>query len=124
MQAGRPRQIHEGLIYRYRFDQRRQLEHQRAHLAPHAGIFPHIGTHYAGMRAKPPRLEHRHRRSYPVSSSNVAGRKDDAPLSPTHNYGLVGERRIVALLDGCVERIAIDMRDRQSVELCVAQEPR
>ena len=60
MQPRRAGKVHEGLVDRHRLDQRRELEHELAHLAPNARVFVHIGPHHRGLRAQPPGLEHGH----------------------------------------------------------------
>jgi hypothetical protein len=55
-----------------------------------------------------------------VSAGHVARRGDDATLSSPDDDRLVGNIGIVALLDGCIERIAVDVRDRQAVKLGMA----
>ncbi len=47
-------EIEERLVDRQRLDQRRQLQHQRAHLAADRGIFVHVGLDDHGVRAQPP----------------------------------------------------------------------
>ena len=42
MQARGSGQIHECLVDRHRLDQRRELEHEFAHLPSDAGIFLHV----------------------------------------------------------------------------------
>src|SRR6202023_1340638 len=104
--------------------QRRELEHELAHLASHARVFLHVRPNDAGMRAQPPRLEHGHRRSHAERARDVAGGEHDAALAAADDYGLVGERWIVALLDGGIKGVAIDVRDRECVEIAMAQPPR
>ncbi len=58
-------------------------------------------------------LEHRHRRAHAIGPRDVAGGRHHAALAAADNHRLVGEFRIVALLDGGVERVAVDMRQRQ-----------
>src|SRR5262249_21724880 len=55
---------------------------------------------------------------------DVAGGKHDTALASTHDHGLVGEREIVALLDGGIEGIAIDVGNGQRVDLGMAQQAR
>ena len=60
------------------------------------------------------RLEHRHRGVHAVGARDVAGGRDHAALAAADDQRLVGERRIVALLDRGVEGVAVDMRDRRA----------
>src|SRR5919197_1123194 len=50
-------------------------------------------------RAEGKRLEHRHRRAHPKGAGNIAGSRNHAALAAADDDGLVGEIRIVALLD-------------------------
>ncbi len=59
-----------------------------------------------------------------MDAGNVTGRGDDATLTAADDHGLVGELRIVALLDRGIEGIAVDMREGQPVEFGVPEEPR
>ena len=78
------------------------------------GIFLHVRPDDGGVRAQPPRLEHRHRRAHAEGARDVAGGQHDAALAAADDHRLVGERGIVALLDGGVEGVAIDMGDRRA----------
>ena len=108
-------EIEKRLVDRQRLDQRRQRQHHLAHLAADARIFLHVRPHDAGVRTQPQRLEHRHRRAHAVGAGDVAGGGDDAAPAAADDHRLGGERRIVALFDRGVERVAIDMGDGESV---------
>ena len=60
MQPRRAGKVHEGLVDRHWLDQRRELEHEFAHLAPNPRVFVHVRAHHRGLRAQPPGLEHGH----------------------------------------------------------------
>ncbi len=108
------------LVDRQRLHQRRQILHQRPYLAPDPDIFLHIRTDDDGLWACLQRLEHRHRRAHSVDAGNVACSGDDAAFAAADDHGLVGKLGIVALLDGRIEGVAIDMRQRQCMELAMA----
>src|SRR5262249_53926677 len=91
---------------------------------PPPRVFPHVRPNDAGVRAQPPRLEHRHGGAHAERARDVAGGEHDAALAAADDHRLVGERRIVAFLDGGVEGVAIDVGDRQRVDLRMAQQPR
>ena len=74
-----------------------------------------FGGTYGRVRAELARLEHRHGRADAEGARHVAAGRDDAALAAADDHRLVGERRVVALLDRGVEGVAIDMRDRQRV---------
>ena len=113
-------QVHERLVDRERLDLRRQFEHQLAHLAADAHVLRHVGRQHDRVRAELARLEHRHRRMDAVGARDVAGGRDHAALAAADDQRLVGERRVVALLDRGVEGVAIDMRDRERVRVARA----
>ena len=117
-------EIEERLVDRQRLDQRRQRLHGVAHLAADADIFRHVGRDHGGVRAERQRLEHRHRRAHAIGARDVAGGRHHAALAAADDHGLVGELGIVALLDGGVERVAVDMRERQRGQRVVADEAR
>ena len=137
--AGKPRQhfgrdhavhalgageVEKRLVDRQRLDQRRQRLHGMAHLAADPDIFRHVGPDHGGMRAQRQRLEHRHRRAHPEGAGDVAGRRHHAALAAADDDGLVGDLRIVALLDGGVERVAIDVGERQRGQRVVTDQAR
>ena len=107
-----------------RLDQRRQRLHGVAHLAADPDIFRHIGADHDGMRAQRQRLEHRHRRAHAEGAGDVAGRRHHAALAAADDHRLVGDLRIVALLDGGIERVAIDVGQRQRGQCCVTDQAR
>src|SRR4051812_29780364 len=115
-------EIEEGLVDRERLDQRRQRLHGLAYLAPNPDIFRHVRRDHGGMRAGFQRLVHRHGRPHAVGAGDVAGGRHHAALAPADDHGLVGDVGIVALLDGRVEGVAVDMCDGQACERAVAGE--
>ncbi len=116
--------IEEGFVDRQRLDERREVEHARAHLAPGGGVFRHVRPHHLGVGAQPPRLEHRHRRAHPVGAGDVAGGGDDAAVAAADDQRLVAQCRIVALLDRRIEGVAVDMGNGEARELGMAHEAR
>ena len=108
-------QIEKRLVDRQRLDQRRQRLHRLAHLAADPDIFRHVGPDHRGLRAQRQRLEHRHRRAHAEGAGDVAGRRDHAALAAADDDRPVGDLRIVALFDGGVERVAIDMGERRAL---------
>ena len=123
MQPRRAGEIEEGLVDRQRFDQRRHLQHHRAHLAPDGGIFRHVGLDDHGLGAELQRLEHRHGRPHALDARDVAGGGDDAARAAADDHRLVGQFGTVALLDRGIEGVAVDVGDRKLVQLRVAQQP-
>ena len=117
-------EIEERLVDRQRLDQWRQRQHHLPHLAADARIFLHVRPHHAGLRAEPQRLEHRHRRAHAVGAGDIAGGGDDAAPAAADDHRLGGKRRIVALFDGGVEGVAVDMGDRKLCEFVVAHDAR
>ncbi len=110
-------EIEEGLVDRQRLDQRREIEHQGAHLAADADVFRHVGRHDGGVRAQPAGLEHRHRRFHPEGAGDIAGGRHHAAPPAADDHRLVVQGGIVALLDRRIEGVAIHMRDGEPVDL-------
>jgi hypothetical protein len=103
---------------------RGEIEHHCAHLAAGAGIFRHVRAHHLGMRAQPPRFEHRHRRAHAEGARDIAGGGDHAAMAAADDHRLVAQRGIVALLDRRIEGVAIHMGDGEPHQLGVPHEPR
>ncbi len=137
--AGKPRQhfggnhavnalgsaeIEKRFIDRKRLDQRRQRLHRTTHLAADPDIFGHVRPDYGCGGTERERLEHRHRRANAVGAGDVAGGRHHAALAAADDHGLVGKLGIVALLDGGVERVAIDMGKRERRQRLVADQAR
>ena len=59
-----------------------------------------------------------------VGPCDVAGGRNDPALPTTDDQRLVSKGRIVALLDCGIEGVAIDMRDRERMELRMPDQPR
>jgi hypothetical protein len=111
VEALRAREIEEGLIDGDRLHERRELQHQPAHLAASHPVLVDIGPQHHSIGTGLERLEHRHGRVHPIGAGDIAGGGDDAPLGAADDEGLVEQARVVALLDRGKEGIAIDMRD-------------
>jgi hypothetical protein len=116
--------IQKCLVDRQGLDQRRQSLHGVANLAADPNIFRHVRPDHDRGRAQRQRLEHRHRRAHAKSPRDVAGRRDHAALAAANDYRLVGDLGIVALLDGRVERVAIDVGKRERGQGRVTDETR
>src|SRR5437868_5383450 len=87
--------------------------------------FPIIRLNDSGVRTKLQRLEHRHGRVHAEGASHIAGRDDNtASARMADDQRLAGELRPVALLDGGVEGIAIDVGDTEALDLHMRQQPR
>src|SRR4029453_18331067 len=76
-------------------------------------IFSEIGRDHQQVRAEPNRARHRHRRPHTEPPRLIAGGRDDTPACgrTANGDGLSPERLAVALLDGSVERIHVDVQD-------------
>ena len=91
---------------------------------PTPDIFRHVRPNHDRGGAERQRLEHRHRRAHAIGPRDVAGGRDHAALAAADDDRLVGKLRVVALLHRGVERVAIDMRQRQRRQRVVANEAR
>ena len=98
----------------------RQALHQRGDLAEHAEhqrrdflVALHARTHAHRVGAQAQRLAHRHGGAHAKAAHFVAGRGHDAAAAaPADDHRQAGERGIVVLLDGRVERVHVDMQHR------------
>ena len=113
------RKIEKRLVDRDRLDQGSRFQHDGAHLAADAAVFLHVGANHDGVGTGGERLVHGHRRMNAETPGDIAARHRDAAFAAADDDRLVGERGIVALLDRGVERIAIEVRDGQPLELVV-----
>jgi len=84
-----------------------------AHLAANPDIFGHVGPDDGGGGAQRQGLEHRHGRADAEGAGDVARRRDHAALAAANDDRLVGKLRVIALFHGRVERVAIDMGERE-----------
>ena len=116
MQLFGARKIEIGLVERQWLDQRRQVAHHRSDALALGDIFRHLRLDHRRMWTKLQRLEHRHRRAHAVDAGDIAAGRDHPALAAADDHGLVGQRRIVALLDRRVKRVAIQMCDGELVQ--------
>ena len=91
---------------------------------PTATYFAMSGLTTDRLGAGLERLEHRHGRAHAIGPGDIAGGRDHPALAAADDHRLVQQGWVVALLDGRIERVAIDMRQTQGVALGVAQQPR
>ena len=118
-------QIEKGLVDRQRLDERRQALHPLANLAADARVFGHVRLDDDRLRTQRKRPCRRHRRADAEGAGDVAAGGDDAAApAAADDDRLVGEGRVVALLDRGVEGVAVDMGDRQVVGMARAQDAR
>ena len=91
----------------------------------HALVLGHVRRDHRAVRAQLQGLEHRHGRADAEGAGHVAGRDDDAASAGmADDQRLAGELRPVALLDGGIEGIAIDVGDAEALDLRMGEEPR
>ena len=76
------------------------------------------------MRTQLERLKHRHGRFRAEFARDVTGRQHHAAPSAADNHGFVPQARIVALFDGSVEGVAIQMRDPKLLRVTIRQDAR
>src|SRR5262249_61421514 len=55
---------------------------------------------------------------------DIAGSEHDAAVAAAHDHRLVGKARIVALFDGGIEGVAIDVSDGERIDVRMAQQAR
>ena len=119
-----PREVEECLVDGDRLDQWRQREHHLANLPANADIFLHVRLDHHGVRAGVQRLEHRHRRAHAADAGDVACGRHHAALAAADDHRPVAQGGVVALLDRRIERVAVDVSERQGIKLRVAQQAR
>ena len=124
MQPRRARQVEKRFVDGQRLDQRRELLHQRAHLAAGFGILRHVRLYHNCIGTGRESLEHRHGGLHAADARHVTGRGHDAARAASDDDRLVGQFRPVALLDGSIEGIAIDMGDCKFMQAGMADHPR
>ncbi len=115
-------EVEKSFVDRQRFDQRGQRLHGMTDLAANADILCHVRRDHGGGGAQRQRLEHRHRGANAVGSGDVARGRYHAAFAATDDDGLIRQSGIVAFLDGGIERVAVDVRQRQRGEGTVADE--
>jgi hypothetical protein len=59
-----------------------------------------------------------------ADAGDIAGGRHHAAPAATDDHGLVGKRGVVALLDGSIEGVAVEMGDGQRVELGMGNQAR
>ena len=122
VEPGGAGEIEEGLIDRERLDEGRGLEHEPAHFPADGLVLAHVGPDDGRLRAKLERLEHRHGRAHAIDARDIAGGRDHAALPAADDDRLVAQLRVVALLHAGIEGIAVDVRDREQIELGVGED--
>jgi hypothetical protein len=122
MQSFGPVKIEEGFIDRDGFNKRRQFEHQGSDLPRHASIFCHIGPHHDSLRAGCQRFEHGHGGANAEGPGDIAAGRNDASFAAANDERFVTQARVIPLLDRGVKSIAIDMCNRELIELGMREE--
>ena len=107
------RDVEVRLVERERLDERRHRAVEIEDLLRDGGVALEVGTHDRERGAEAHRARHRNRRAHAELSSLVArGRDDAAALGiPADGNGPSPERGIVALLDGRVEGVHVEVED-------------
>ena len=91
---------------------------------PTAAYFFMSGLTTTASGADPEGLEHGHRRVHAVSAGDVAAGSHHAPVAAADDHGDVAKLRPVALLDRGIEGVAVEMGNREIVQLAVAEDAR
>ena len=105
--------IHKGCIDRERLDEWRQPLHQATQPAPNPHVFVPIRGNNHGMRASAARLEHRNGRANAEGARGIAGRRRDPARPAAADHQPIAPRRAIGFLHRGIERIGIDVGDRQ-----------
>ena len=123
-QTLRTAEVEKRFVDGQRFDQRRQPPHFGAHLTPDCAIFRHVRPYHNRIPAGGERSEHGHRRAHTVEPRHIAARQHDAASTAADDDRAVGQFGSVAFFDRRIERVAIDMRDRQRTKFGMADQSR
>ena len=103
-----PADIDESLVHRQGLHQRRGISEDLEHRVAGLRIGRHPWRNHHGLRAQPPRLGPTHCGAHAVGLGLVAGRQNDTAAD---DYRPSPEPRVVALLDGGIERVEVRMQD-------------
>ncbi len=122
VQPRRAAEVEIGLVDRDGLDQGGQRFHRGPDLRRRLLVSLEAGPHDHGVGAEHERLEHRHGRPAAIGPRDVAGGRDDASPPAADQHRLVGEGRVVALLDRGEEGVAVEMGDAEAEELAVPED--
>ena len=117
--GGRARQAGEGLgdvevglVERQRFDQVGVAREDLAHLLRHRLVAHEIRRHEHRLRAQALGADRRHRRAHAELARLVTRRAHHrARAAPRDDHRPAAQGRVVALLDGRIERVHVDVQD-------------
>ena len=106
-------QIEERLVDRDLLDDRRVAAQDRHYLLADAAVLAAVNGHEDQLRTQGDRRAGRHGRANAIWPRLVAGGHHDSPAarSATNGNRLAAQRVVVALLDGRVERVQINVQD-------------
>jgi hypothetical protein len=109
--------VEEGFVDRDRLHAVGEPPEHLHDLAGDAGVLLHVGRHVDSVRAQAPGLRDGHRAADAEAPGLVRRGGDDAASAPAsrigaHDHGPAAEVGMVALLDGRVERVHVDVEDR------------
>ncbi len=124
VQSGGPREVEKCLVDRDRLNERGQPPHLGAHRPPDFAVLRHIRPDHHCIRAGGQRLEHRHCGADAIKPRHVAAGEHDPARTAADDQRAGGQLRLLALFDRRVERVTVDMGDRQSFERRVADQSR
>ncbi len=106
------RDVEERLVERERLHDWGHRPEDRHHAGRHLAVDPPRRRQDRRLRAPAPRLRHRHRRVHAEAPSLVRRGQHDTAVAATDDHGCPDELRVRAQLDGCEERIHVDVQDR------------
>ena len=97
-------------------------QHHLAHLFADGGIFRHVRPDYHGIWREFQRLEHGHGGAHTANAGDVATCGDHASRTTADDERHVSKARVVALFDGGIKGVAIDVGDGELVQFWMADE--
>ena len=106
--APQPADVQERLVHRNRLHQRRGVAENLEDRVAGLRVSGHPGRDHRGLRAQPSRLGAAHRGAHAVGLGLVAGRQYH---SAADDHRPAAQGRVVALLDGGIERVEVRVQD-------------
>jgi hypothetical protein len=124
VQSFGPSEVEKRLVDRQGFDQRSEPPHLGPHFPSHSAVLRHIRSDDDCIWARRQCFEHRHGGAYAIEPRHIAAGEHDPADAATDNDRAVRQFGSVALFDGGIKRVAIDMRDRQRAKFGMVDYPR
>jgi hypothetical protein len=117
-------EVEKGLVDRQGFEQWGEPMHLGPYLTSDSTVLRHVRPDNDRIRTGCQCLEHRHRRAHPIEPRHIVAGEHDPAGTTADDHRAVRQFGSVALFDGSIKRVAIDMCDRQRAEFGMAYQAR